>query len=127
MNANVTNFNTNRGSVARAEGIVEELVGIAGSSSILFLQEVGAWRSGCVLGRFVFTAEDCPCAVIMPRAVIGIGAHFCSSTTAAVHVGDAAYLSAYLSDKSKSFSEFAKSVRQLELDMWAKNSSTSTI
>ena len=76
LGANVTSFNANRGSFARAAGIVEELVGITGSSSILLMQEVGAWRSGSISGRFIFTAEGCPCAVVVPRAIIGIGAHF---------------------------------------------------
>ena len=117
ISTNVVSFKTNRGSVLRAEGIVEALVGKAGASSIIFLQEVSAWKAGSVSGRIVFTDENCPCAVVAPRSIISIGSYFCSATTAAVHVGDAAYLSAYLADSGKPLSDFLTSARQLELDI----------
>ena len=117
IDATVVSFNTNRGSVLRADAIVDQLVGLAGSSSILLLQEVSAWRSGTVSGRIVFTDATCPCAVVVPRSLIHIGSSFCSATTAAVHIGDAAYLSAYLADSGKPFAVFAASLSQLELDL----------
>ena len=81
-------------------------MGLSGTASILLLQEVTAWGPGVLAGRIVFTDATCPCAVVVPRGLINIGPHFCSATTAAVHIGDVAYLSAYLADSGKTFASF---------------------